>query len=163
MSALIDQAVATKPDGLVVSIPEPPAWRRRSGARSQAGIPVVSINSGSDVFRSLGVLAHVGQIEEPRRAGGRAAGSPTRASGARSASTSRSATPALDARCAGLAKAMREAGGERARVLAIVDDDPRTPGADRAAPSRADERRRRAGHQLARRARRGRGPARARA
>src|SRR3954452_783986 len=49
MSALIDQAVATKPDGLVVSIPEPglaPAIKRAVAA----GIPVVSINSGSDVF-----------------------------------------------------------------------------------------------------------------
>ena len=61
MSAMIDQAVATKPDGLVVSIPEPglaPAIRRAVAA----GIPVVSINSGSDVFKSLGVLAHVGQV-----------------------------------------------------------------------------------------------------
>src|SRR3954466_1571223 len=63
MIALIDAAVASKPDGLVVSIPEPglaPAIRRAV----KAGIPVVSINSGSDVFRSLGVLAHVGQPEE---------------------------------------------------------------------------------------------------
>ena len=30
----------------------------------EAGIPVVSINSGSDVFKSLGVLAHVGQVED---------------------------------------------------------------------------------------------------
>src|SRR3954447_18931304 len=63
MIELIDAAVASRPDGLVVSIPEPglaPAIRRAV----QAGIPVVSINSGSDVFRSLGVLAHVGQPEE---------------------------------------------------------------------------------------------------
>ena len=63
MSALIDQAVATKPDGLVVSIPEPglaPAIRRAV----KAGIPVVSINSGSNLFKYLGVLAHVGQVED---------------------------------------------------------------------------------------------------
>ena len=63
MSALIDQAVATKPDGLVVSIPEPglaPAIRRAV----KAGIPVVSINSGAGDFKALGVLAHVGQLED---------------------------------------------------------------------------------------------------
>src|SRR6059058_608680 len=63
MSDLIAKAVAGHPDGLVVSIPEPglaPAIRRAV----RAGIPVVSINSGSDVFRSLGVLAHVGQPED---------------------------------------------------------------------------------------------------
>jgi simple sugar transport system substrate-binding protein len=63
MKAMIDQAVATKPDGLVVSIPEAglgPAIRRAV----RAGIPVVSINSGSDVYRRFGVLAHVGQPEE---------------------------------------------------------------------------------------------------
>jgi simple sugar transport system substrate-binding protein len=62
MIALIDDAVAARPDGLVVSFPEPglgPAIRRAV----KAGIPVITINSGSDEFRSLGVLAHVGQPE----------------------------------------------------------------------------------------------------
>src|SRR5215204_1473968 len=62
MVALVDDAVASKPDGLVVSFPEPglaPAIRRAV----KAGIPVITINSGSDEFRSLGVLAHVGQPE----------------------------------------------------------------------------------------------------
>src|SRR5919197_714003 len=63
MKTLVDQAVASRPDGLVVSIPEPglaPAIRRAV----RAGIPVVSINSGSDVYKRLGVLAHVGQPEQ---------------------------------------------------------------------------------------------------
>src|SRR4051794_57659 len=80
MSSLIDQAVATRPDGLVVSIPEPglaPAIRRAV----RAGIPVVSINSGSNLFRSLGVLAHVGQVED--RAGLEAGRPPARAGGGR--------------------------------------------------------------------------------
>src|SRR5919202_2165162 len=57
MIDLIDKAVASKPAGLVVSLPEPglsPAIRRAV----KAGIPVISINSGSDVFRRLGVLVH---------------------------------------------------------------------------------------------------------
>ncbi|MDA0160240.1 substrate-binding domain-containing protein [Solirubrobacter ginsenosidimutans] len=124
MSELIDQAVATKPDGLVVSIPAPglaPAIRRAV----DAGIPVISINSGSDVFRSLGVLVHVGQVED--RAG-LEAGRRLADAGVRQAlcvNQERDNT-GTDARCAGLAKAMREVGG-RSRVLHIDDEDPRTP------------------------------------
>ena len=47
----------------------------------KAGIPVVSINSGSDVFRRLGVLAHVGQPEERAGLRGRASGWPPPACG----------------------------------------------------------------------------------
>jgi simple sugar transport system substrate-binding protein len=124
MSELIDQAVATKPDGLVVSIPSEglaPAIRRAVAA----GIPVVSINSGSDIFKQLGVLAHVGQVES--RAG-LEAGRRLAASGVRNALclNQERDNVGTNARCAGLVKAMREAGG-RARTLPIVDDDPRTP------------------------------------
>src|ERR687886_1360612 len=63
MRALIDEAISARLDGLVVSLPDvdglAPAIRRAE----RAGIPVVSINSGSDRFRSLGILAHVGQPE----------------------------------------------------------------------------------------------------
>jgi simple sugar transport system substrate-binding protein len=125
MSALIDRAVATKPDGLVVSIPEPglaPAIRRAV----KAGIPVVSINSGADVFRRLGVLAHVGQIE------GRAgleAGQRLAAAGVRHALcvNQQLANTGLDARCAGLARAMRAVGGTSS-VLGVVDEALETPG-----------------------------------
>jgi simple sugar transport system substrate-binding protein len=124
MSELIDQAVATKPDGLVVSIPSDelaPAIRRAV----KAGIPVVSINSGSDVFRRLGVLVHVGQIEDRAglEAGRRLADAGVRRALCLNQDTENAG---VDARCAGLAKAMREVGG-RAGVLPIVDDDPRTP------------------------------------
>ena len=63
MSQLIDAAVAKKPSGLVVSIPNPDALSTSIKAAVAAGIPVISMNSGSDVFRELGVLAHVGQTE----------------------------------------------------------------------------------------------------
>ena len=124
MSELIDQAVATKPDGLVVSIPSEglaPAIRRAVAA----GIPVVSINSGSDLFRKLGVLAHVGQIES--RAG-LEAGRRLADAGVRNALCLNQETDNVGttARCDGLARAMREAGG-RAQTLRIADDDPRTP------------------------------------
>ena len=63
MAQLIDAAVAKDPDGLVVSIPNPDALRASVEAAVNAGIPVISMNSGSDVFQELGVLAHVGQTE----------------------------------------------------------------------------------------------------
>jgi simple sugar transport system substrate-binding protein len=63
MSQLIDAAVASEPDGLVVSIPDADALGSSIEAAVSAGIPVISMNSGSDVFADLGVLVHVGQTE----------------------------------------------------------------------------------------------------
>src|SRR5205807_1177238 len=70
MAHLIDTAVATHPDGLVVSIPDPTGLGPSIKAAVAAGIPVISINSGSDVAKSLGVLVHVGQTEEQAGIGG---------------------------------------------------------------------------------------------
>ena len=63
MSQLIEAAIAKNPDGLVVSIPNADALGPSIKKAVAAGIPVVSMNSGSDVFKDLGVLAHVGQTE----------------------------------------------------------------------------------------------------
>ncbi|MDQ6743075.1 MAG: sugar ABC transporter substrate-binding protein [Candidatus Dormibacteraeota bacterium] len=64
MSQLIDAQVAKKPDGLIVSIPDASALSKSITAAVSAGIPVVSINSGSDVYKQLGILTHIGQTEE---------------------------------------------------------------------------------------------------
>jgi simple sugar transport system substrate-binding protein len=63
MSQLIDAAVASEPDGLVVSIPDAEALGESIQKANEAGIPIVSINSGSDVSEELGALTHVGQTE----------------------------------------------------------------------------------------------------
>lgn len=63
MSQIIDAAVASQPDGLVVSLPDPEALADSVEAAVAAGIPVISMNSGSDAFADLGVLVHVGQTE----------------------------------------------------------------------------------------------------
>jgi simple sugar transport system substrate-binding protein len=63
MSQLIDAAVAKKPSGIIVSIPNAEALGPSIEKAVAAGIPVISINSGSDVFKDLGVLVHVGQTE----------------------------------------------------------------------------------------------------
>jgi simple sugar transport system substrate-binding protein len=70
MAHLIDTAVASHPSGLVVSIPDPAALGPSIKAAVAAGIPVISINSGSDVAKSLGVLVHIGQTEEQAGIGG---------------------------------------------------------------------------------------------
>ena len=124
MIRLIDEAVASDPAGLVVSLPEPglsPAIRRAV----VAGVPVVSINSGSDVYRGLGVLAHVGQ---PEGRAGFAAGRRLARAGVRHALcvNQQVANQGLDARCAGLARAMDQAGGS-ARVLGVDDQSAATP------------------------------------
>jgi simple sugar transport system substrate-binding protein len=63
MSQLIDAAVNQEPDGLVVSIPDADALGPSIEKAVAAGIPVISMNSGSDVSKSLGALLHVGQDE----------------------------------------------------------------------------------------------------
>jgi len=121
---MVDQAVASRPDGLVVSLPEAgiAAAVRRA---VKAGIPVVTINSGSDVAHRLGVLAHVGQ---PEHRAGVAAGRRLAAAGVRRALcvNQQPGNLGLDARCAGLAEAMRDAGG-RSTVMGVDDQSPATP------------------------------------
>lgn len=63
MTALIEAAVEEKPDGLIVSIPNADAVAAPIRAAVNSGIPVITINSGFDVGRSLGALLHVGQNE----------------------------------------------------------------------------------------------------
>jgi simple sugar transport system substrate-binding protein len=63
MASLIEAAVASEPDGLVVSLPDADALGPAVQAAVDAGIPVITMNSGSDDFADLGALAHVGQTE----------------------------------------------------------------------------------------------------
>jgi simple sugar transport system substrate-binding protein len=70
MSQLIDAAVASQPDGLVVSIPDADALGPSIETAVAAGIPVISMNSGSDVREQLGVAVHVGQTEYEAGLGG---------------------------------------------------------------------------------------------
>ncbi|WP_138465934.1 sugar ABC transporter substrate-binding protein [Poseidonocella sp. HB161398] len=63
MSQLIDAAVNQEPDGLVVSIPDADALSPSIKRAVEAGIPVISMNSGGDVAHELGARLHVGQSE----------------------------------------------------------------------------------------------------
>ncbi len=70
MGQLIDAAVASQPDGLVVSVPDAEALGDSIRNAVASGIPVVSMNSGSDVREELGIAAHVGQTEYEAGQGG---------------------------------------------------------------------------------------------
>jgi simple sugar transport system substrate-binding protein len=110
MSQLIDAAVASEPDGLVVSIPDPDALGDSISAAVEAGIPVVSINSGSDVAEDLGLLTHVGQTEFEAGVGG---GERMAEAGVTTALcvNQEVGNVALDQRCDGFTEAIEEAGG----------------------------------------------------
>ncbi|HJC70624.1 sugar ABC transporter substrate-binding protein [Brachybacterium sp. EE-P12] len=60
---LIDSAVANQPDGIVVSMANPDALQGSIEAARDAGIPVITINSGEDRSAEFGALAHFGQSE----------------------------------------------------------------------------------------------------
>ncbi len=122
MSQLIDAVVASNPDGLVVSIPDADALGPSIKAATDAGIPVISINSGSDVAQSLGVMAHVGQTEYDAGYGG---GQRMAAAGAKHALcvNHEVGNISLDIRCQGFTDAMSEAGGS-VDVLAVDLADP---------------------------------------
>ncbi len=109
MSHLIDSAVATHPDGLVVSIPDPSALGSSIKAAVAAGIPVISINSGADVAKSLGVLVHIGQTEYQAGFGG---GQKMAAAGVKHALcvNQEVGNAALEQRCAGFKAAMAQTG-----------------------------------------------------
>jgi simple sugar transport system substrate-binding protein len=82
MSKLVDAAVASKPDGLVVSIPDAVFLSKPIQAAVAAKIPVISINSGLEVSKKLGCLMHIGQEEE---SAGREAGQRLKALGVKQA------------------------------------------------------------------------------
>lgn len=60
---LIAAAVTLKVDGIAVSAADPDAIKAALRAAEQAGIPVVTLNSGGDQSAALGALAHVGQSD----------------------------------------------------------------------------------------------------
>ena len=118
MSKLIDAAVAQKPDGLVVTIPDADALGPSIRRAVQAGIPVVSMNSGSDVYKKLGVSVHVGQTEYEAGLGG---GERMKASGAKRALciNHEVGNVALDLRCEGFKKGF----GGNVRILSVNGQD----------------------------------------
>ncbi|MGH2559674.1 MAG: sugar ABC transporter substrate-binding protein [Thermomicrobiales bacterium] len=122
MAQLIDAAVASQPDGLVVSVPDADALGDPIRAAVEAGIPVISMNSGSDVAEELGVLTHVGQTEYEAGVG---AGQRMGEAGVTTAIcvNQEVGNVALDERCRGFTDGLAESGGT-VEVLEVDLNDP---------------------------------------
>jgi simple sugar transport system substrate-binding protein len=121
MKRIVEQAVADRPDGLIVSLPDVRIVGPAIRDAERAGIPVVTINSGSDAYKALGVLAHVGQ---PEYAAGVGAGERMAAAGVRHAACidHEAGNAGLAARCAGFAAGMRRHGGTAKVVMVKLQD-----------------------------------------
>ena len=60
---LIDAAVSQKVDGLAVSVPNVDAIKGSLQKARDAGIPIITLNSGINDYKELGAITHVGSAE----------------------------------------------------------------------------------------------------
>ncbi len=60
---LVDAAVDKKVDGIIVTLAKPDAMKAALARAREAGIPVITVNSGSAESKEFGALAHIGQDE----------------------------------------------------------------------------------------------------
>ena len=116
---LIRAAIARKPDGLVVSEESPEVLDGPVKEAVDAGIPVIIAAAGEDSVEKTGALGFVGQNEFEV---GFKAGQQLKAEGVERAACLNPAvgTPNLDARCAGLEKAL---GAGSVDVVAVDQTD----------------------------------------
>ena len=119
---LIDDAVAAGVDGIAVSLADPGALEASVKAAVAAGIPVITMNSGSDLFKGLGAITHVGQDEF---VAGQGAGEKFAAAGKTKVLCvmQEQSNVGLEARCAGAADTL---GGEVVNINTSGDADPTT-------------------------------------
>lgn len=61
---LVQQAIDQKVDGIAVTLAKPDALKDVLKKAEDAGIPVVSLNSGEDVFKQVGAFTHFGSDEK---------------------------------------------------------------------------------------------------
>ncbi|WP_338701986.1 sugar ABC transporter substrate-binding protein [Streptomyces sp. Q6] len=60
---LVDAAVDKKVDGIIVTLAKPDAMKAAVARAEKAGIPVITVNSGSAESKRFGALTHIGQDE----------------------------------------------------------------------------------------------------
>lgn len=119
----IDAAVAQKVDGIAVTLPDAGAEGPAIKRAVKAGIPVITINSGSNDFLQAGALAHVGQDEE---IAGEGAGARFKESGAKNllCVIHQQGNLALEARCNGAKKTF--GGNVKVQYVPGTNDGPGT-------------------------------------
>src|SRR5919107_1211687 len=122
MSQLIDAAVASQPDGMAISIPDADALGDSIKAGVDAGIPMISLDSGSDVAADMGMLTHVGQTDYEAGVG---AGQRMGEAGVTTALcvNQEVGNVALDDRCRGFTDGLAESGG----TVEVVEVDLNNP------------------------------------
>lgn len=118
---LIEAAVATKPDGLVVSIPDKDALSGAIKSAVAAGIPVINIDSGEVAGEELGVTLYVGTTSEYKA--GIKAGERLAAAGILKVAciNHEVGNISLDERCQGIADGLKPAGGT-SEVVSVSQD-----------------------------------------
>ncbi|MEP7202605.1 MAG: substrate-binding domain-containing protein, partial [Ilumatobacteraceae bacterium] len=134
-AAMINQAVADGVDGLAVSLADPDAVRDAVKAATDAGIPLVTTNSGSDLYKDFGAFTHIGQDEFTAGAG---AGEKFNEAGAKVllCAKQEQTNTGLDARCDGAKSTFKgkfltpittsgdASGKQQADMKAAIDADP---------------------------------------
>ncbi|MFJ9038196.1 sugar ABC transporter substrate-binding protein [Streptomyces sp. NPDC102406] len=61
---LVDAAIDKKVDGIIVTLAKPDAMKAALARAERAGIPVITVNSGSAESKRFGALTHIGQDEK---------------------------------------------------------------------------------------------------
>lgn len=129
---LIAAAIAKKPDGLFVSLPDCDALKPVVQDAIKAGIPVMSFNSGASCFRDAGSLVHVA---EDGMEAGLGAGQRLAKLGAKNVICliHEPGNAILEDRCKGIAAAIQKAGGKTTNIATSLADPSVTKGAIEAA------------------------------
>ncbi|MFF3325238.1 sugar ABC transporter substrate-binding protein [Streptomyces sp. NPDC002889] len=60
---LVDSYITKKVDGLILTLAKPDAMKDAVAKARKAGIPVITVNSGSEQSKEYGALTHIGQDE----------------------------------------------------------------------------------------------------
>ncbi|MFE5022178.1 sugar ABC transporter substrate-binding protein [Streptomyces sp. NPDC056656] len=103
---LVQSAIDKKVDGIVVTLAKPEAMKAVLAKAKDAGIPVVTINSGGEFSQRFGALTHIGQDES---VAGEAVGSELNARGRKRALCviHEQGNVSLEQRCAGVKKTFK--------------------------------------------------------
>jgi simple sugar transport system substrate-binding protein len=121
MARIVEQAVASKPDGLILTIADFDVLSGPVNKAVKKGIPVITINSGThEQSEKLGALLHVGQ---PEYAAGNGAGKRAKANGVTKALCVNHyiTNPASVERCQGYADAI---GADLSKTMIDAGQDP---------------------------------------
>lgn len=121
MKKLASAAVAQRPDGIALSLPDADALTPVVKKAEAAGIPVVTLDAGEEAAAELGVLTHVGASQYTA---GKRAGQRLGKAGARSVAClhPEQGNSSLDLRCEGLAAGLEPSGGSAENVAVNAKD-----------------------------------------